>query len=132
MIQGEELRHCAAITFGQKGALAAGIISFFDGDRLIEAFPQSAIMDFFFTRKRQLQLIHRKNAGLALSIKQNLPVSAIEDEKGFVGVSIAKMAPQQGKNTILGLDFSSQNTVVIRKADKSPQLFQLTVHVADR
>jgi len=128
----QELRHRAAITLGHAGVLTAGIFPLLDGNRLVETLPQPAELYLLIAGQRRTKGIRRQNAGVAIGIDQHLTVGAVIDKKGFIGIPVAEMTPQQRKNAVFGLNFRAQHTAVIRKSHKSAQLFQLTAHVPQR
>ena len=101
----QELRHGAAIALGHEGVLAPGIIALLDGDGLIKPLPQPPERHLLITGQRQLQAVHGQDAGVALCVDQQLPVGAVVDKEGFVGVAVAEVPPQQGQNPVFGLDF---------------------------
>ena len=82
-----------------------------------------------FIGRRHLKIRQRANYRPAGSIEKRLVVGAVIDEKFFILVSGAEMAPQQRQYPVLRLDLSAQNAAQLGKADKALQQMGLTVEV---
>lgn len=85
-----------------------------------------------FIGRRHLKIRQRANYRLAGSIEKRLVMGAVIDEKFFILVSGAEMAPQQRQYPVLRLDFPAQNAAQLGKADKALQQMGLTVEVPAR
>ena len=131
MLQRLELRHQAAVALGEKRVLAPGIFPLADGHTLKKALPQRAVEQLFTLGQDGLIVLHMGDARAPVCIQQQFLVCAIEDEKLLVGVSLAKMSPQQRQHAVFRCDLRPKCTAVIRKTHKAPQLLQLTIHVAN-
>ena len=82
-----------------------------------------------FIGRRHLKIRQRANYRPAGSIEKRLVMGAVIDEKFFILVSGAEMAPQQRQYPVLRLDFPAQNAAQLGKADKALQQMGLTVEV---
>ena len=89
------------------GVLAPGIGALGDGHGLVKALPKPAVLDLPLVREGKMQLVHRKDAGAPLGVQQNLPVGAVVNEKGLVGVAAAKMTAQQGQDLVFRFDLAA-------------------------
>ena len=85
--------HCAPIALWHIGHPAFTVFTLWNGNGIIEAFPENAVAGFRFIWRRHMKDLQGADCGLSGCIKQRFPVGAVIDEKGFVLISGTKMLP---------------------------------------
>ena len=131
MIRGQKFCHGAAVALGEKRILTAGISPFLDGNGFIELFPKSSVVNLLLARQGKLQTVHGNDPRVALGVEQQILVAAVIDEKGLIGIAAAEVVAKKRENLVFRFDFRPQNAVVVRKTNKSAQLFHLAIHMTD-
>ena len=104
-----ELRHGAPVAFGHVAHAEAGILPFLDCDGVVEPLPQEAVAGFRFIRRGHLEIRQGPDDRLAGDMEQGLFVGAVVEEKAFVVIAGAEVAPQKGQNLVFWLDFAAQD-----------------------
>ena len=89
-----EFRHGVPVPFGHMGHAAAGVFPLPDGDGVIKSLPQLAVRGFCLVRRRHLKMLQWEDHSLSVGIEQRLPVGTVVNEKFFVLIAAAKVAPQ--------------------------------------
>ena len=68
IVQRKKLRHRPSISLGQEGILAAGILPFPDGHRLIKPLPSGSEAKLLLTGQGQLQAVYPHHSGSAAAV----------------------------------------------------------------
>lgn len=132
MLRPLEFRHGIPVPHGHLGPAAGGIVSLPNGNGIVKPLPKQAIVGLLFIRRRHLKLLQWPDHCLAACMKQRFAMGPVIQEKGVIRIAGAKVAPQQGKHPVLGLDLSAQNAAQIGKAGKSLEQVRLRIQVPHR
>ena len=107
IVRRQKLCHGPTVALGKKCVLATRIDTLPDGHSVEKFLPQGTVLKFFPTGQIQRQMVYRNNAPLALGVQQQLAVGAVIQKKRLSGHAAAKVASQQGKHPVFGLDFAA-------------------------
>ena len=91
-----KLCHGVPVPFRHISHPALRVVPLFDGNRVIEPFPQNAISSFRFIRRSHLKILQGANHRFTGGIEQGFFVRTVVDEKCVVHIPGAKMAAQDG------------------------------------
>jgi hypothetical protein len=104
-----KFRHGVPVSFWHMGHPADRIVSFPDGNGIVESFPQKPVTGLRLVRRCHLEMIQRANGSPAGHREQDIFVNAVIDEKRVIGVTGTKVRAQQRQDMIFWLNLAAQN-----------------------